>query len=58
MRGVDHCFVYQLDRTILSSNPVVTLATYNHLLTVLCSSNLEMFGNDALKRILCDRNVK
>jgi len=41
----------------LSSNPVVTLATYSHLLTVLCSSNLEMFGNDALKQILCDRNV-
>jgi predicted transcriptional regulator len=28
-----------------SSNPVVALATYSHLLTVLCSSNLEMFGN-------------
>ncbi len=58
MRGVDHYIVYQLDRTILGSNSVVALAAYNHLLTALSSSNLEMFSNDALKRILCDRNVK
>jgi hypothetical protein len=58
MGGVHHCIVYQLDQTILSSNSVVALAAYNHLLTALSSSEFEMFSNDALKRILCDRNIK
>jgi len=37
MGGVHHCIVYQLDRPFLSSNSVVALAAYNHLLTALIS---------------------
>jgi hypothetical protein len=58
MGGVHYCLVDQLDRTTLSGNPVVALAAYRHLLTVLHPAYLEMFSNDALKRILCDRDVK
>ena len=39
-------------------NPVIALAVHHHLLTGFCPCNLEVFGNDALKRILGDRNVK
>src|SRR5215471_5974724 len=58
MCGIHRCFVYERDRTTLSSNPVIALALHHHLLTGCCSCNLEVFGNDALKRILGDRNVK
>jgi hypothetical protein len=37
---------------------VIALAAYQHLLTGFCSRNLEVFGNNALKRILGDRNIK
>jgi hypothetical protein len=58
MCGVHRCLVDQLDWTSLSTNPVVALAARRHLLTVLHPVYLEMFCNDALKRILCDRDVK
>jgi hypothetical protein len=58
MCGVRHCFVYQRDRTTLSSNPVIALTAYHHPLTGLCPCNLDVFGNDTLKRILGDRNLK
>jgi hypothetical protein len=37
---------------------VVALVADRHLLTVLRPASLEMFCNDALKRILCDCDVK
>src|ERR1700686_3576276 len=58
MCGVHYRVVYQLDRTVFRSKPVVALPRDHNLFTRLCSCILETLCNDLLKRVFCHRDVE